>query len=74
MMIGIRKGPQKGRCGTKRRNEEKSTAQEENHNKYLSKSLLFNNVTCMLEPILRLLGNDVTGSFKKGLDWIHNLV
>ena len=32
MMIGVRKGPQEGRCGMKRRNKEKSTAQEENCN------------------------------------------
>ena len=32
VMIGVRKGPQEGRYGTKRRNKEKSTAQEENHN------------------------------------------
>ena len=33
-MIGVRKGPQEGRCGTKRRNKEKSTAQEENRNTF----------------------------------------
>ena len=33
VMIGIRKGPWERRCGTKRRNKEKSTAQEENHNR-----------------------------------------
>ena len=32
VMIGVRKGPQERRCGMKRRNEEKSAAQEENHN------------------------------------------
>ena len=32
VMIGVRKGTQEGRYGTKRRNEEKSAAQEENHN------------------------------------------
>ena len=31
-MVSIRKGPQERRCGTKRRDEEKSTTQEENRN------------------------------------------
>ena len=34
VMIRIRKGPQERRCGTKGRDEEKSAAQEENHNSY----------------------------------------
>ena len=34
MMISVRKGPQERRCGTKRRNKEKSTTQEENCNKH----------------------------------------
>ena len=36
VMIDVRKGPQEERCGMKRRNEEKSTAQEENHNRILA--------------------------------------
>ena len=34
MMVSIGKGPWKRRCGTKERYEEKSTTQEENHNRY----------------------------------------
>ena len=34
VMIGVRKGPWEGRCGTKRRNKEKSAAQEENCNNW----------------------------------------
>ena len=32
VMVSIRKGPQERRCGTKRRDEEKSATQEENRN------------------------------------------
>ena len=41
MMIEVREGPQEGRCGMKRRNKEKSTAQEENHNKIPQTSPVF---------------------------------
>ena len=34
VMISIRKGPWERRCGMKGQDEEKSTAQEENHNTY----------------------------------------
>ena len=42
VMIGVRKGPQEGRCGTKRRNKENSAAQEENHNSLMANLVLLN--------------------------------
>ena len=52
MMIGVRKGPWERRCGMKRRNEEKSTAQEENRNTlHFSLSISVQSFTATLNSL-----------------------
>ena len=50
VMIGVRKGSQEGRCGTKRRNKEKSTTQKENHSTYTIVSLAGPNAVKLKLP------------------------